>query len=133
MTTSQPSADAKGIVTKVSPRSVTDTADRLSEILRSRGLVTFAIIDQRAEARKVGMELRETIMVICGSPAAGTPIMEHAPLSALDLPLKVLIWDDGGTTKVSYVSPAELVARYDLPADLGGLAGINTIADALAP
>jgi uncharacterized protein (DUF302 family) len=58
--------------------------------------------------------------------------MAAAPLAALDLPLKVLIWNDAGQTKVSYTSPGELAARYDLSGDLAGrLAGIGPLTDAL--
>jgi uncharacterized protein (DUF302 family) len=70
--------------------------------------------------------------VIFGSPQAGTPVMAAAPLAALDLPLKVLVWDDGGQTKVSYTSPAELAARYDLDDELAArLAPINAVTDAV--
>jgi hypothetical protein len=108
--------DYKGIVTKVSPHAPSETQSAGSR--RSKGVTLFTAIDQSAEARTVGSELRETTLAVGGSPAAGTPIMDHFPLSALDLPLKVLIWDDDGETKVSYVAPAELVARYELPVDL---------------
>ena len=92
----------------------------------------FAVIDQSAEASQVGMRLRETTLVMFGSPAAGTPVMAAAPLAALDLPLKVLVWDDAGQTKVTYVAPAALGARYQLSADLTAkLAGIDPLTDAL--
>ena len=120
------------ITTKVSPRSVTETVSRLTGILTAKGLTIFDVIDQRAEAIKVGMDLRETTLVIFGNPAAGTPVMVAAPLSALDLPLKVLIWDDAGQTKVTYYGPAALAARYDLNADLTAkLAAIDPLTDAL--
>jgi uncharacterized protein (DUF302 family) len=121
-----------GPVTKASPRSVADTVARLVELLESKGLTLFATIDQRAEAAGVGLDLRETVVVMFGSPSAGTPVMEHSPLSALDLPLKVVIWDDVGQTRVSYVAPVELMARYDLPSRFGeNLAGINALTDVL--
>ena len=92
----------------------------------------FAVIDQRAEAERVGLDLRETILVLFGSPAGGTPVMAAAPLAALDLPLKVLIWDDNGQTTISYVAPDTLAARYNLPAELAAnLAGINPLTTAL--
>jgi uncharacterized protein (DUF302 family) len=70
--------------------------------------------------------------VIFGNPAGGTPVMDAVPLAALDLPLKVLIWDDGGQTKVSYFTPAALAARYELPPDLASnLAGVDPLTDAL--
>jgi uncharacterized protein (DUF302 family) len=92
----------------------------------------FAVIDQRAEAVAAGLELRETVLVLFGNPAAGTPVMNQVPLSALDLPLKILVWDDDGQTRVSYVSPAALAARYSLSEALTtNLAGIAPLVDVL--
>jgi uncharacterized protein (DUF302 family) len=122
----------KQITTKVSPRSVTETVSRLTGILAAKGLRLFAVVDQSAEARQAGMDLRETTLVLFGNPAAGTPVMVAAPMAALDLPLKVLIWDDAGQTKVTYYGPAALAARYDLDADLTAkLAAIDPLTDAL--
>ena len=120
------------IVTKLSPRSVPDTVARLTGILSEKGLKLFAVIDQSAEAAAAGLTLRETVLVIFGNPAAGTLVMQAAPLSALDLPLKVLVWADGAQTKVSYTAPAALGTRYGLTADLTAkLAGIGPLTDAL--
>ena len=120
------------ITTKISPRSVTETVSRLTGILGAKGLKVFGVIDQSAEASQVGLQLRETTLVLFGNPAAGTPVMVAAPLSALDLPLKVLIWDDAGQTKVTYFGPGALAARYDLNADLTAkLAAIDPLTDAL--
>jgi uncharacterized protein (DUF302 family) len=120
------------ITTKISPRSVTETTSRLTGMLSAKGLKVFAVIDQSGEASAVGMKLRETTLVLFGNPAAGTPVMVAAPLSALDLPLKVLIWADDGQTKVTYYGPAALAARYDLDADLTAkLAAIDPLTDAL--
>ena len=121
-----------GVVTKVSPRSVADTVARLEELLSAKNVKLFSVIDQRAAAREAGLDLRDTMLVIFGNPAAGTPVMDAAPLSALDLPLKVLIWDDAGHTKVSYYAPATLAARHHLSADLAArLAAVDPITDAL--
>jgi len=118
--------------TKLSPRSVTGTVARLTALLAGRGMTVFAVIDQSAEASKAGLRLRETTLVLFGNPAAGTLVMDAAPLTALDLPLKVLIWADAGQTKVTYYGPAALAARYQLNADLAGrLAGIDPLTDAL--
>ena len=120
------------VVTKVSPRSVAATVSRLTGILAAKQLKVFAVIDQSEEARGAGLKLRETTLVIFGSPAAGTPVMDAAPLAALDLPLKVLIWADGTRTNVTYYSPAALAARYGLTAELAAnLAGIDPLTDAL--
>lgn len=121
-----------GVVIKLSPRSVADTTARLTGIISAKNMKVFAVIDQAAEARQAGLELRDTTLVVFGSPAAGTPVMAAVPLAALDLPLKVLVWDDGGQTKVAYNAPAWLAARYHLPGDLAGsLAGIDQLTDAL--
>jgi uncharacterized protein (DUF302 family) len=121
-----------GVVTKISPHSVADTVTRFTGIVAARGLTVFAVIDQSAAAAGVGLSLRETTLVIFGSPAAGTPVMTAAPLAALDLPLKILVWDDSGQTKVSYYDPAALAARHHVPAALAGnLAAINALTDAL--
>jgi uncharacterized protein (DUF302 family) len=124
--------DEAGIVTKLSAKSVAETVTRLTGILASKGMKVFAVIDQAAEARAAGLELRETTLVIFGNPAGGTPVMVAVPLAAMDLPLKVLVWDDAGQTKVSYVAPATLASRYDLSADLAArLAGVDPLTDAL--
>lgn len=120
------------ITTKISPRPVADTVTRLTGILAAKGMKVFAVIDQSAAASEVGLTLRETTLVIFGSPAGGTPVMDAVPLAALDLPLKVLIWADGDQVKVTYYSPAALAARYGLSADLAArLAGIDPLTDAL--
>jgi uncharacterized protein (DUF302 family) len=124
--------DASEIVTKLSPRSVPATVARLTAILGDKGIKVFAVIDQSAEAAAAGLALRETVLVVFGNPAAGTLVMQAAPLAAVDLPLKVLLWADGTQTKVSYVAPAALGARYGLTADLTAkLAGIGPLTDAL--
>jgi len=124
--------DEPGVVTKVSPRPVAGTVARLVDMLGARGVKLFTVIDQSAEARQVGLQLRDTSLVIFGNPAAGTPVMAASPMAALDLPLKVLVWDDGGQTKVSYYTPAELAARHGLGPDLEqNLAAIDALTDAL--
>jgi len=121
-----------GVVTKLSPRSVGDTVERLTSLLAAKGVKVFATIDQRAAARAVGLDLRETVLVIFGNPAAGTPVMAAVPLAALDLPLKVLIWDDEGQAKVTYYAPATLAARHHLDAELAAnLAVVDPLTDAL--
>jgi len=131
-TTEEAPAEEKDVITKVSHRPVADTVSVLTGMIAAKGMKLFAVIDQRAEARQAGLDLRETTLVIFGSPAAGTPVMVAAPLAALDLPLKVLVWDDDGQTKVSYYDPAALAGRHHLSEDLAGrLAGINALTDAL--
>jgi len=120
------------VVTKLSPWSVEESVARLGAIVAAKGLKLFATIDHSGEAKGVGLELRDTKVVIFGSPAAGTPVMEAAPLAALDLPLKVLVWADGQQTKLSYTAPSALAARYNLGDELGArLAGIDAVTDAV--
>jgi uncharacterized protein (DUF302 family) len=117
--------------TKDSPWTVAATVERLTGLIAERGMTIFATIDQRAAARRADLELRETVLIVFGSPAAGTPVMDAEPLAALDLPLKLLVWDDDGDTRVSYLSPAVLAARYALPGSLAApLAGIDQLTDA---
>ena len=123
---------ATDVITKLSHQLVAETVSKLTGMISAKGMRLFAVIDQAAEAAQVGLTLRETVLVFFGSPAAGTPVMAAAPLSALDLPLKVLVWSDDGQTKVSYLAPAALAARYHLTSELAGnLAGINGLTDAL--
>jgi uncharacterized protein (DUF302 family) len=120
------------ITSKASPRSVADTVTRLKELIATKGMTLFAVIDQSAEASKAGLELRDTVLVEFGNPAAGTLVMQASPLSALDLPLKVLIWDDSGQAMVTYLAPPALAARYQLSPELAAkLAGIDPLTDAL--
>jgi uncharacterized protein (DUF302 family) len=107
-----------GVVTKLSPWSVADTVARLGAVIAARGIKLFAVIDHSGEALASGLELRDTKLVIFGGPQASTPVVSATPLAALDLPLRVLVWADGHTTKVSYTSPLELTARYGVPQDL---------------
>jgi uncharacterized protein (DUF302 family) len=122
----------EGVVTKLSARSVAETASLFTQLLIGKGLKIFTVIDQSAEARLVGLPLRETILILFGNPQGGTPVMDAVPLSALDLPLKVVVWSDEGQTKVSYVSPDALASRYRLSAELvAQLRGIDTLTNAL--
>jgi len=94
-------------------------------------LKVFDVIDHSGEARAHELELRDTKVVIFGSPVAGTPVMQAHPVAALDLPLKVLVWADDDGTQVNCTSPAELAARYGLDDELADrLAGIDAITDA---
>src|SRR5271156_926369 len=83
-----------GIITKVSTLTVPDTAARFTGIISAKGLRLFDVIDQRAEARQAGLDMPDTVLVIFGSPAAGTPVMVASPLAALALALKVVVWAD---------------------------------------
>ncbi len=119
------------IHTKTSAGTVDETVARLQQVIAENGLKLFAVFDHGGEAAANGLVLRETKVVVFGNPAAGTPIMEAYPLVALDLPLRVLVWDEDGQTQISYTPPAELATRYGLEATLAApLAAIDRITDA---
>jgi uncharacterized protein (DUF302 family) len=125
-------AAADQLVTKLSPLSVPDTVARLTDTIAEKGLKLFAVFDHSGEAAAHGLELRDTKVVVFGSPVAGTPVMQAAPLAALDLPLKVLVWADGDQTKLTYTAPGALASRYGLSDELAArLAGIDPITDAV--
>src|ERR1700688_4071494 len=112
-------ATNNGIVNKPSKHSVEQTVEALSNILKSKGVAVFALIDHSGEAEKVGLKMRPTKLLIFGNPKAGTPLMLASPSSAIDLPLKLLVWEDGqGKVWVSYNSPEYLRERHGLPQDL---------------
>jgi uncharacterized protein (DUF302 family) len=108
-----------GIIDVPSNHSVDETVERVKNILQSKGVTLFALVDHSGEAAKVGMKMPPTKLLIFGSPKAGTPLMLAAPSIAIDLPLKILVWEDGeGKVWVSYNSPEYLMERHGLPADL---------------
>ena len=119
-----------GIITRPSNHSVDETVDRLKNILQSKGVALFALVDHSGEAEKVGMKMRPTKLLIFGSPKAGTPLMQAAPSIAIDLPLKVLVSeDDQGKVWVSYNSPGYLKQRHALPQELlANIAVVETLA-----
>ena len=111
--------DNKGMIDKPSNHSVEDTVRNLQNILKAKGVTLFATIDHSGEAEKVGMKMRPTKLLIFGNPKAGTPLMLAAPSIAIDLPLKILVWEDSqGKTWVSYNSPEYLQQRHGIPQDL---------------
>jgi uncharacterized protein (DUF302 family) len=110
---------ASGIVTVPSHHSVDETVKNLKAILQSKGVTLFAVIDHSGEAAKAGLTMPPTKLVIFGSPAAGTPLMLAAPSIAIDLPLKILVWQDvHGNVWLSYNSPEYLAQRHGLPQNL---------------
>ncbi|HEY3842144.1 MAG TPA: DUF302 domain-containing protein [Acidimicrobiales bacterium] len=122
-----------GIISKPTAGTVDQAVARLTALVAAKGMMVFAVIDHSGEARRRGLDLRDTKVVIFGSPTGGTPVMEAAPLAALDLPLKVLVWDDLGHTTLSYLDPAVLAERHRLDAELATrLVGIGPLTDELA-
>jgi uncharacterized protein (DUF302 family) len=101
---------ARGVSRIKSKHSVANTADRLVGLLNTKGVKTFARIDQRAEANLVGLALRPTELIIFGDPKTGTPLMDAYPSLALDLPLKALIYE----VWLCFNSPQYLAERHGL-------------------
>ncbi len=112
-------ANAKGIIDVKSHHSVDETVERLRGILAAKAVTLFALVDHSGEATKAGMNMRPTKLLIFGSPKAGTPVMLAAPSIAIDLPLKILVWEDAdGKVWVSYNAPEYLRERHNVPAEL---------------
>jgi uncharacterized protein (DUF302 family) len=125
-----PIAISKGIVDKLSRHSVDETVAKLKSILEAKAVRLFALVDHSGEAEKVGMKMRPTKLLIFGSPKAGTPLMLSAPSIAIDLPLKILVWEDAqGKVWVSYNDPEYLRERHGLPVNLlANIAVVETLA-----
>ena len=124
----------RGIADVPSNHSVNETVERLQNILRERGLKLFALVDHSGEAEKVELHMPPTKLLIFGSPKGGTPLMLAAPSVALDLPLKILVWQDGdGKTWLSYNTPEYLRERHGFPVDLvQNIAAVAALATAAA-
>lgn len=113
------SAVPAGMVLLPAQGSVADAWTRLDAAVVGRGLTVFASIDFAADAAAVGMHLRPTRLLVFGNPRAGTPLLAAAPTAGIDLPLKVLIWEDAqGRVTVGYNSPAWIGARHGVPDEL---------------
>ena len=120
----------KGIIDTPSNHSVDQTVERLKGILQAKGVALFALVDHSGEAAKVGMKMPPTKLLIFGSPKAGTPVMLAAPSIAIDLPLKILVWEDSqGKVWLSHNSPAYLQERHGVPLELlQNIAVVGTLA-----
>jgi uncharacterized protein (DUF302 family) len=112
-------AAENGIVTLPAHRSVEEAADRLASLIEAKQIVLFARIDFAADAQRAGLAMNPSQLLVFGNPRAGTPLMQAVPTAALDLPLKVLVWqDDDGHVWFSYTATSYLQARHGAPADL---------------
>jgi uncharacterized protein (DUF302 family) len=123
-----------GLISLDSERSVEEVVARLKQMMGTRSLRIFADLDFSADAAADGLQLRPTRMLIAGNPKAGTPLIEAAPTSAIDLPLKVLIWSDtDGRTHVAYNDPQYLERRHGLSAQLiRNIAGLGALVETAA-
>jgi uncharacterized protein (DUF302 family) len=119
-----------GIIDTPSNHSVDETVEKLKGILQAKGVTLFALVDHSGEAEKAGLKMPSTKLLIFGSPKAGTPVMLAAPSSAIDLPLKILVWEDGHSKVwISYNSQQYLQERHGLPQELlANLAIVKTLA-----
>ena len=124
------SMTSNGIVTIPGHWSVDQTVQKLEAILQAKGVKLFALIDHSGEAEKAGIKMRPTKLLIFGNPKAGTPLMIASPSIAIDLPLKVLVWEDSdGKVWISSNSPGYLQVRHNLPPDLlQNIAGVEALA-----
>ncbi len=124
----------KGLINKPSQHSVEQTVENLKSILQAKKIALFALIDHSGEAEKVGMKMRPTKLLIFGNPKAGTQLMLAAPSAAIDLPLKILVWEDADAKVwVTYNSPGFLQERHALPEPLlKNISVIEALAQAAA-
>ena len=104
-----------GVITKPSNNSVPQTIDELRRLMADRGFTVFNVIDHSGIAERAGMPMPDSKLVMFGKPSVGASVMVAAPLAALDIPLKVLVWADrNGAVSVSYNSPGFLAERHHL-------------------
>ena len=114
MDVSPDSTQRRRMVISTSPGNVSATVDHLRQLLETRKIQVLAVIDHGGGARHAGLELHDEMVVVFGDPAVGTALMQDRALVGYDLPLRMLVWDDAGTTKVAFRDPDALVEEYDL-------------------
>lgn len=124
-------APASDWIIKSSPYDVPTTVTRLTTAIKGAGAIVIAVVDHGANAARADLELPPTTVVIFGNPATGTPLMQADRRVALDLPQKVLVWQDGGTTRVGYLQPAALAACYDIDPTLPAISTMTGAMDRL--
>ncbi len=124
----------RGVISKPSTHSVDETVGKLTGILQAKGIRLFTVVDHSGEAAQAGLSMPPTKLLIFGNPKAGTPLMLAAPSVAIDLPLKILVWQDAqGKVWLSYNSPGYLQERHGLPPELlPNIAGVEALATAAA-
>jgi len=133
LTLTVPAAATGGLVAKRSSYPVAETMDRLERTVKDRQLIVVARVDHAAAAQKAGLTLRPTQLLIFGNPKAGTPLMQSAPSIGIDLPLKVLIWeDDKGQVWLGYNDPAWLAVRHGVNDRAEVVLAITRALDSLA-
>ena len=109
-----------------------ETSRRLQEVIQRRGLRVFARIDHAGAAREAGLALPEEEVIVFGNPKAGTPLMQDDPRIGIDLPLRMLIWQEGSSTMLAFNDPRDLVERYSVAEHADTLDQMSTLLRALA-
>ena len=124
----------KGLVSVQSTLTVDEIVDKLVDLLESKGIKLFALIDHSGEAESVSIPMPPTKLLIFGNPKAGTPLMLAEPTTAIDLPLKILVWEDrDGHAWVSYNDPDYLRSRHGFPEELvSNIAAVGSLAKTVA-
>jgi len=120
------------LITRTSPYSVAETMDRLEAAVKAKGATVFARVDHAAGAQKIGMTLAPEQVLIFGNPKLGTPLMQSDPRIGLDLPVKVLVWEKDGTTKITFLDPSKLGAWYGIDADHPSLVKMRGVLEMIA-
>lgn len=119
------------IKTKRSGWPFAETVAHLSAAIADAGNIVFATIDQSAAARAAGLALRPTTLIVFGNPRGGTPLMDEFPLVALDLPLKIVVWEEDGGVNVTYEPVSEIAARYQVAGMDARIAAMDAALEAL--
>ena len=120
------------VVTKKSHHDVATTVDRLEKIVKEKGIKVMARVDHAKNAQGVGEELRPTQLLIFGNPKLGTALMQANQRIGLDLPMKVLVWEDAeGMVWLAYVDPEELAERHGIGEDHEVVKKLRKALDAL--
>ncbi len=119
------------LVVATSPYDVASTVARVETALRARGVTLFAAVDHAAGARQAGLELADEVLLVFGNPKAGTALMQEDPSVGIELPLRLLVWDEQGTTQVAFSDPAELAVGYRVSGRLPVLAQLRRLLDQL--
>lgn len=119
------------LVVATSPHDVPSTVARIVSALHTRGVALLASVDHAAGARAAGLDLADEIVLVFGNPKVGTGLMQEDPRVGIELPLRLLVWDEGGTTSIAYSDPTELAGRYRLAGGLPVLAQLGQLLDEL--
>lgn len=120
---------ATPLVVATSPHDVASTAARVETALRARSVTLFAAVDHAAGAREAGLELADEVLLVFGNPKVGTGLMQADPTVGIELPLRLLIWDEQGTTQIAFSDPAELASRYAVSGRMPVLSQLRTLLD----